>query len=689
MKKFFLLMCFICGGLTVTSGVWAATREFSSPEEAQAGAASRNREILQQAAKPEYMPQNEAEMLEFLKKRLEVVDVTKLPEGERIDKVSSFSKVDDTEAAPKKSFWEKIYDNAIARVSNDQPLTNPAVGEVQYYTLEPQDDDKADSLAGQMPIINITLPNGAALRAPAYEHIPIYSTQIEILPNAMIKVYENVTVIANGGRVKDGLVRFIKKEAPSRKNKIQLMLDEVRVNGTPIPYELVEQNEYYVLRPVRNFKLPEGVYQFEFRYLADRYLWDYGDFYEFYWDLTGSHFNLLVNRAIAAVKLPGREPAVKRFALTGRVGKLDDKNAVVLSGDNNTLGFMNLYPLMGGESLHLFMTVPKVDFLPVSVTQKTVWLIDDYGDIALSLLYLLAVGLSCLLSWRYIQKRLKFKSVNLSSPLLVRSLWRGAADKKSVGCLLLDLFRRNLIDIQQRDDDILLVRKTVHAKNIPGFEKKVLKLLFSKKDNICKLAAGTKADKLLKLTVRQSARLVSRLGLRLSSLYILFNLFMLAAVETGLCLWNENSLLPGVLLLADGLWLVMIGGYLLAGGGLARRFAAGAVTLIAMVTAGLFLSVYLSWMTIVMLTAGIWAAVVFSRRAAAQDALLKNAVQSAYKLREMLSEQKEIIAGGRNFVLQQANILALDLEDSYQSNAKIKNFYRLPEVAGLLAAVYL
>ena len=276
MNKIFLSICF---SILFAGQVNAAAREFGDLEEAQADVAARNREVVAQASQPEKLPQNDEEMRAFVQERMKYVDVTVLPKNERIDKSSSFSMVGAEQSEPKKSFWEKIYDNAIARVSNAEPEENP---DIQYYSLNTE--QPSDAEAEQMPIINISLPNGASLKAPAYEHIPVFSSQIEVLPNRMVKVYENIVVVANGGKVKEGLVRFVKKQAPSRQNKVQVMLDEVKVNGTKVDYELAEQNNFYVIRPVRNFKLAEGVYVFEFRYVLDRYLWNHGDFYEFYCD---------------------------------------------------------------------------------------------------------------------------------------------------------------------------------------------------------------------------------------------------------------------------------------------------------------------------------------------------------------------------------------------------------------------
>jgi len=621
-------------------------------------------------------------MKEFIKKRLDFVDFSRLPKGERIDKMSSFSKVDDI-SEEKKSFWEKIYDDALAKISSNSGVGGEELKPVQYYSLKEQPSEE-EIFEEQVPIIDVVLPNGGNFKAPAYEHIPIFSTQIELLPNQLMKVYENITVIANGNKVREPLIRIIKKESPSQKNKISLILDEVKINGSVVPYQLVEQGEYYVLRPVQGFKLPEGIYVFEFRYLVDRYLWDYGDFYELYWDLTGSHFNLLVNRAFLAVKLPGREKAVKRFVLSGRGNKLSDKNAVLVEGEDNTFGLMNIYPLRMGESLHTFMTIPKVDFSSVTSKQKFVWFVEDYGDILLAMFYLIVVVGASVLSWRYIQKKLKFKNVSVPTPLLTRILWKGFADKKILGCVLLELFRKNIIDIQESNTDVVLVKKTNHSKNITRFEQKLLSLLFVKNDNICKFNAKDKSDKIWNLIEKEAELQLDKFGIIQSKMYIGFNVLMLLLVEMGLVFWHQNSFIWGLLALVDVLWLVFIGFYFfMKFNKLKKVFILIGATICYFISA-IVLHIYLNLAAILMLLIGGSLAAIFIKKASGMNALLKNARQVVKNQRDNLLKQQEHIVGSRTFGLQQANILALDLEEYFSDNVKIKNVYRLDKVDKLL-----
>ena len=681
MRKYFLTICF---SLFFIGEALGATKEFSSIEEAQANMSVRNQEIIQQALEPDNLPQNEEEMRAFVQERLKVVDISNLAKGERIDKSSSFSKVD--EVITQKSFFEKIYEEALERVGVSSGVGIDELSQVQYYSLkENNDDDVADT---QIPIINATLPMGNTIKAPAYEHIPIFSSQVEILPNQIIKVYENITLVATGNKVKEPLIRFIKKEAPSRENKVHITLDEVKINGTVVPYEITEQKDHFVLKPLNNFSLHEGVYVFEFRYMLDRYLWDYGDFYEFYWDLTGGNFNLLINRALLAVKLPGREPAVKRYALTGSEGNLKDKNSVVINGNGNTSGFMNMYPLMNGESFYTFITVPKVDFLPTANSRSILWFIEDHGDILLSLLYLFTVATASLLSWNYVQKHLKFKKINISSALLIRVLWKDVIDTKAVGCVLLDLFKKNILDIQQRNEDIILVRKSFHAKNISKFENKLLNTIFTKNDNVSKLKQGENANYIYDLIKKEANLLIKKLGLKLSSMYILCNVAMLALVEIGLSLWSDNPLLRGIFLVSNILWITMFIANWYSFGNAIKKIVLNFVSIVSLILSSICLSAVLSWSAILILSLGIIVALTFVKKVSEPTALLKNAIQAVYKQKDFLLEQKDNICSGKNFILQQANIFALDLDYLFENNPKIKDIYRLTEIQKLLTILY-
>ncbi len=672
----------LIGGLLMPSVLQAETRAFGSMEEAQ---------IYQQNGSrlkgelPQQKTMDEQEWKEFLQKRLENVDISTLPENDRMDKMSSMSTVKE-DRSDKRSFFEKVYDEAMARISTNPEASDIELKNIQYYELQPE-EETAVTIAGRtIPQISITLPDGQKHLVPAYEHIPYLGTQIEVLPSGLLKVSETFTLIADGRKVREGMVRVFKKEAPSHKNKVKLLLNEVTVNGTVIPYEVVEQGKNYLIRPQQNYRLPAGVYIYNFSYVVDRYLWNYGDFYQLYWNATGSFLNLIISNAVVSFKLPGTEPAVRKYVVTGFPGRLNGNNAVMLDGSENRIAFSNIRPLRIGEGMHVFMMLPKVDFAAPDFSKKTVWLFEEYGDILLSFILFVVAGVSCFLSWRYIKNRLKFENITPDNAALSRYLWKGKTDKTLVGCCLLDLFRRNAIDIQEQDNDIFLVRKNMLGRSLSAFEKKVLSLLFGKKDNILQvgLKSKNKLLQVLKQVITDTEKKKQKLVLKLSGMYIFFNSVILLCAELGMALLADNMMMFFACLFAD---LLVIAGVLFWQRDREYRIARilqRSVALILVLGGFIVFAAYMHVVSAVMLCISIGLMSVFVRRFMDDGALLQNAVKSAQNLRDFLRSQSETFSENRNFLLQQSNILALDLQRYYNCNDKIKDFYRLDIVIRLV-----
>lgn len=154
--------------------------------------------------------------------------------------------------------------------------------------------------APDFPVVNVELPNGTQTLVPAKEHIPYLFSKIEILPTGLIGINETITVIANGDKLKNGLSRAIPKYSTSRagiRNKVDLTLLSVTVNGQEVPYKAEEAGDKIILTPKEEYTLAPGIYTYNFAYLLDRQLWYYDTFNEFYWDVTGSSWNLVVANA--------------------------------------------------------------------------------------------------------------------------------------------------------------------------------------------------------------------------------------------------------------------------------------------------------------------------------------------------------------------------------------------------------
>ena len=158
--------------------------------------------------------------------------------------------------------------------------------------------------------------------------------------------------------------------------------------------------------------------------------------------------------------------------------------------------------------------------------------------------------------------------------------------------------------------------------------------------------------------------------------------------EVSLVLLNPNALLLKVFAVVDAILLMIFGLSLLMKKTLWKKILLGFLLVVLTAVAALVSLVYLNWVAVVLLFVGIWVAILFGNKASGLDAMLKNAVKSAYQMREFLISQKEAIASGRNFAVQQPNIFALELEDIYPDNPKIHDVYKLELIKKWLTKMF-
>lgn len=124
--------------------------------------------------------------------------------------------------------------------------------------------------------------------------------------------------------------------------------------------------------PEEEYTLEPGVYTYNFQYLVDRQLWQYNDFNEFYWDATGSRWNLIIGKAMVSIRLPGSSKPLSSLVFLGYPDELTSAGTM-MSEHENVLGFAALVPLYIGEGMHVIVALPKTDFVPADRNRRLTW----------------------------------------------------------------------------------------------------------------------------------------------------------------------------------------------------------------------------------------------------------------------------------------------------------------------------
>ncbi len=685
MKKLFLSICFslLCWQV---NEVLAKATAFDSLEQAQSFQEDKQPFIPVEEDSPD--PTDPKAMDDFILDRLKKVAITPLDPKNDPNKSSSMNiqHSDEYIAMMKeknKSFLEKVYDAAINRISSESPTGRADVQDSQTQFYELKEEQQEEFQAPDFPVVNLELPNKAQVLVPAQEHIPYLSSQIEILPSGLVSFNDEITVVATGKKLKNGLSRIIPKFSTSRDgttNRINLNLISVSVNGQEIPHKIIEQADEYVIVPQDNYTLEPGVYTYNFQYLVDRQIWQYDDFNEFYWDITGGRWNLVISRAFVSISFPGKERPLSSLVFLGYPGALTTQGTGFSEGENS-IGFASLVPLYIGEGMHILISFPKESFIAPDMNTKINWFLGDFGDIVISSLALLTLLISYLLSWKSIsQNKTKGNNYFKKGAPLLRLLYKGVFDKNSFGAFLLELYRKNIIDIQKSDDNILLVKKTDNLASLEKVEKKALNTLFSKNDAILALNSTNqlKFKRAFALIEKATQKKLKALSLKLNAGYLLFGFAMLVFAEFAIALLNINFVQALFVLLSSS---VMIAFYLWMS---KRKLKSGLLSLALKLLSWsiicgtiVVMSAYIHLISAIFIACSIYAIFAYCAIFAKRSGLIKSTIQEVINFREYLLRNKESICLGRDFLNQQANIFALDLAEDFIANKNIQEYYKL------------
>lgn len=685
MKKLFLAICFIALGLINAEAKVMEVLDQTEVPKAQAPLKNQSSTVKKL---------NTEEMANFLAERAK--DVVKIDEKDFDESKQKSIYVEPSEEAKaalkeeQKGAFQKMYEQALER-ANQSPA---AVTRPDMVANRPQDrrQQQQNWENPDFPVINVLLPpNNKKVLVPAQEHIPYLFSKIEVLSNGMVKFDETIMVVSNAQKLKKGLTKILPKYLYSRngaKQKIDYSLLSVTINDQPVEYKITEQGEQVLLVPALNYELGSGVYTYNLQYVNNMAIWNYGDFHEFYWNITGSAWNLVVARAGATVTLPPQVQPLGQEILVGYPQNLKTDLAVVLQENASTWGYIVPTPLFIGEGFHLVISLPENAILAPSLLNRILQKIDNNGEIIFAALGFLTILLSFIVSWRYIKKdRGQIKFTLKKNAIMLRYLATNKYDSTSFVAFLLELYRKNIIDIQQSKETILIIKRTDNLQSLSKYERKSLNQLFTGNDAVLNLNPSN-ALKIKRAYLLLGKDLNQRLGRFLRKLNIGYQAFswaMLLVSELFIA-----SLFANIL----NMWLIMAS--CTAIGGLAiycfnwqweRKWLnwiskSAAISIMALTF--VFLSAFISPWAVLYIALSLLTIKIYTSTYSQRNGLLRAQIVEAQELKKRLLLRRDDILLGKEIVNQQSNIAALELIDEFLIDENKSEFYKLDTAREIL-----
>ena len=686
MKKLFLAVCVVfCFGCFVT-----AKADVLTIEEAEQQASTPRPLVTTVEGMPD---KNDLEAVRaFFKQRLKEVNVSDSSELGDLNKSNAMDiqhSADYIKALQekKKSAFEKIYDEALKRLDKKDEGFSP---DTIFYEEVKQNMQDVGGVLPDVPVVSVTLPNGKRVLAPAREHIPYLLTSYNILPTGLIEVDEEVVVISNGQKLKNGLVKVMEKSTRSRMGitkKLDVDLLSVSIDGKEVPYKLKEIGDNIVFAPKESYVLESGVYTYRFKYLLDRKLWYYKDFTEFYSDIT-SHYGLVITSANAIISVPDGKTFLSSASLSGVGSALSPERTVIARLNDNALGFASLLPMNAGEGMHLLVSLDKDVFISPDFGRRFAWFVTDWGDILFALLGFLAIFGSYHLSWKYLKENQSKSNARLrQNAALQRYVLDGVCDKRSFVAAILELMRLRVVDIIKENGEIALVKKSDKTKGLSWGQKKIMRALFGKNDTTIDVAEKNalkfkRAYLILQKNVKTLHTMTTlsinfgylgfSLGMLLLSLYAI-SYIAINPLETGLILVSS------VLVMMFYMW-ILIYPYRSK----IKKYVFRTIGGIFIAFNVLLLSIYVHFWAACLIAAMSYAILVYTRLFSDKNGLIKGKIADLERLKRYLTDNAAQIATGIDFENRQATVFALGLEKLYPKNTRNQNVYRLDAAQKLI-----
>ena len=703
MKKFFLTMSFLAlSGLMNKAA--AEVVPLSGLPDYEAQQAKNNSEPKNPLELPPGMPNpnDENAVREFFKKRFEEAAHTEMTDDIDWSKPSSTSVVPPPEfyerqKEEKKSTFEKIYEEALAAIhQKDAPQTSEgdetadvaqqaeqeaAKTATRFFIKAPQ-EEALQPQEEKIPTVSATLPSGRRILAPAMEHIPYFLSYIDIQSNGYIKVEDTITIVANGQKFAYGLNRVFPKRTyyqGKRGHRIEIILNSVTINGTKVPYITEESGRDILLKPKYNQPLEPGVYTYKFDYIINHKLQSADNLTFMDWNMTGRAMNAFITSANAIVSLPQGFSFRDAEAIISRGKNVSNQRTNVFNLAKNVLAFSNKTPLFNGEEMNIITVMDKNVFIK-NYDKNFSTFLNDWGNIVYAGLGFVTILISFILSLLSLKKEQRKKYTPSYSGALMRSISIGKFDRLAYVAELLDLYRKNAIDLIYENNRYFLVAKNIKNSKLSKIEKKALGFLFSRKNtqieiNVTNNLKFKKTKRIIEKSIKKQIkkyRLMQNIG------YIIFSIIMLLLTEffiAGISINLAQSLtvmISSSLLFAFYIWILRHKFKYRLIGLLFKSFSIAAIILIA-----LFCSIYTGIVTALLIAAMIATIFAFSRIFSEHNNFINDAKNAVGSFREYLISRADAINLSRDFINQQSNIFALGIQEYFPPNVANKNYYRL------------
>ena len=330
----------------------------------------------------------------------------------------------------------------------------------------------------------------------AAEVIKSFHADIIIEKNGDLLVTEEITVTAQGKRIKRGIYRdfpIVVENNKSKSVEVKFEILSVKRNGKTDDWHRNKSSKFTRLYIGNADVLIEhGSHVYEIIYRTDRQLRFFEKHDELIWNVTGTQWSFPIEKASANVVLPANVKISETNYFTGSFGSTQTNASSKINHSAHTVSFETTKPLKKRAGLTIGIKIEKGAFLPVPAGKKWQWFWRDYIGEVVGLLALLAVSLYYFIRWWQIGRDPasgitvpNWKPDDAMSPAMINYISNkgfGTDAWKAMTSAILNLAVKGYVVIEQLNDKPTITRTDKQSKGeLPIGEAKIVDILDNRK----------------------------------------------------------------------------------------------------------------------------------------------------------------------------------------------------------------
>jgi len=307
--------------------------------------------------------------------------------------------------------------------------------------------------------------------ALAQERIINFVSDVQVLPNGDLDVFETITIQAEGNQFRRGIFRDFPTSYRRRSDGTRVVVGfeviSVTHNGTPENYTTEGYSNGVRTRIGNaNVFISRGQHTYGIRYRTTRQVGFFDKFDELYWNATGNGWNFYIDSATAVITLPKGAQIGQNAFYTGPQGATG-KDARVVEQEGTRIVWRTTRRLAPNEGLTVAVAWQKGIVSPPTGSQQAVYFLKDNLPILAALIGLIGVGLYYLTTWSRVGRDPAegtiiplFSPPNEMSPAAVRYVDQMSFDNRTFTAAIVDLGVKGHIRIDETPSFSQLSQRT-------------------------------------------------------------------------------------------------------------------------------------------------------------------------------------------------------------------------------------